>query len=85
MLYLKTNEEVGLLRKSNLLVSKTLAEIAKIITSIKLQKHLSAIMADYRLLKVITVSRKPSVHLSTTKLFMESLQDISLKRETLFQ
>ena len=31
MLYLKTDEEVGLLRESNLLVSKTLAEIASII------------------------------------------------------
>ena len=29
MLYLKTDEEVGLLRESNLLVSKTLAEIAR--------------------------------------------------------
>jgi len=31
MLYLKTDEEVGLLRESNMLVSKTLAEIAKVI------------------------------------------------------
>ena len=31
MLYFKTDEEVGLLRESNLLVSKTLAEIAKYI------------------------------------------------------
>jgi methionyl aminopeptidase len=31
MLYLKTNEEVELLRKSNLLVSRTLAEIASLI------------------------------------------------------
>jgi methionyl aminopeptidase len=31
MLYLKTDEEVGLLRESNLLVSKTLAEIARLI------------------------------------------------------
>lgn len=29
MLYLKTDEEVGLLRESNMLVSKTLAEVAK--------------------------------------------------------
>ncbi len=29
MLYLKTDEEVGLLRESNLLVSRTLAEIAR--------------------------------------------------------
>ena len=28
MLYLKTDEEVGLLRESNMLVSRTLAEIA---------------------------------------------------------
>jgi methionyl aminopeptidase len=31
MLYLKTDEEIGLLRESNLLVSRTLAEIAKVI------------------------------------------------------
>jgi len=31
MLYLKTDEEVGLLKKSNMLVSRTLAEIASII------------------------------------------------------
>ena len=31
MLYLKTDEEIGLLRESNLLVSKTLAEIASLI------------------------------------------------------
>jgi methionyl aminopeptidase len=31
MLYLKTDEEVGLLRESNILVSRTLAEIAKFI------------------------------------------------------
>jgi methionyl aminopeptidase len=31
MLYLKTDEEVGLLRESNLLVSKTLAEVAALI------------------------------------------------------
>jgi len=31
MLYLKTDEEIGLLRESNLLVSKTLAEIATLI------------------------------------------------------
>ena len=33
MLYLKTDEEVGLLKKSNLLVSKTLAEMASIDTT----------------------------------------------------
>ena len=31
MLYLKTDAEIGLLRKSNLLVSKTLAEVARLI------------------------------------------------------
>jgi methionyl aminopeptidase len=31
MLYLKTDEEIGLLRKSNMLVSRTLAEIASVI------------------------------------------------------
>jgi methionyl aminopeptidase len=31
MLYIKTNEEVGLLRESNLMVSKTLAEVASLI------------------------------------------------------
>lgn len=31
MLYLKTDEEIGLLRESNLLVSRTLAEIARLI------------------------------------------------------
>ncbi len=31
MLYLKTDEEIGLLRESNLLVSKTLAEVASLI------------------------------------------------------
>src|SRR5512137_793365 len=31
MLYLKTDEEIGLLRESNMLVSKTLAEVASLI------------------------------------------------------
>jgi len=31
MLYLKTDEEIGLLRKSNMLVSRTLAEVARLI------------------------------------------------------
>jgi methionyl aminopeptidase len=51
MLYLKTNEEVGLLRKSNLLVSKTLAEIAKLIkpgiTTLSLDKVAETFIRDH--------------------------------------
>ena len=50
MLYLKTNEEVGLLRKSNLLVSRTLAEIAKLIkpgiTTLSLDKVAETFIRD---------------------------------------
>jgi methionyl aminopeptidase len=50
MLYLKTNEEVALLRKSNLLVSRTLAEIAKLIkpgiTTLSLDKVAETFIRD---------------------------------------
>lgn len=50
MLYLKTDEEVGLLRESNLLVSKTLAEIARHIkpgiTTLYLDKIAEAFILD---------------------------------------
>lgn len=50
MLYLKTDEEVGLLRESNLLVSRTLAEIAAIIkpgiTTLYLDKIAESFIRD---------------------------------------
>jgi len=50
MLYLKTDEEVGLLKESNMLVSKTLAEIASVIkpgiTTIYLDKIAEAFIRD---------------------------------------
>jgi methionyl aminopeptidase len=50
MLYLKTDEEVGLLRKSNMLVSRTLAEIASLIrpgiTTLYLDKIAEAFILD---------------------------------------
>jgi methionyl aminopeptidase len=50
MLYLKTNEEVGLLRESNMLVSRTLAEIAKLIkpgiTTLSLDKIAETFIRD---------------------------------------
>jgi methionyl aminopeptidase len=50
MLYLKTNEEVELLRKSNMLVSKTLAEMASLIkpgiTTLSLDKVAEAFIRD---------------------------------------
>jgi len=50
MLYLKTNEEVELLRKSNLLVSRTLAEIASLIrpgiTTLSLDKIAETFILD---------------------------------------
>jgi methionyl aminopeptidase len=50
MLYLKTDEEVGLLRESNMLVSRTLAEIASIIrpgiTTLYLDKIAEAFILD---------------------------------------
>jgi len=50
MLYLKTDEEVGLLRESNMLVSRTLAEIAAIIrpgvTTLYLDKIAEAFIRD---------------------------------------
>jgi methionyl aminopeptidase len=50
MLYLKTDEEVGLLRESNMLVSRTLAEVASIIrpgiTTLYLDKVAEAFIRD---------------------------------------
>jgi methionyl aminopeptidase len=50
MLYLKTNEEVELLRKSNMLVSRTLAEIASLIrpgiTTLDLDKAAETFILD---------------------------------------
>jgi methionyl aminopeptidase len=51
MLYLKTDEEVGLLRESNMLVSRTLAEVASEIrpgiTTLYLDKIAEAFIRDY--------------------------------------
>ncbi len=51
MLYLKTDEEVGLLRESNLLVSKTLAELASLIepgiSTLYLDKIAEAFIRDH--------------------------------------
>ena len=48
MIYLKTDEEIELMRESNLLVGMTLGEMAKWIapgiTTLKLDKNLSGIM-----------------------------------------
>lgn len=50
MLYVKTDEEIGLLRKSNLLVSRTLAEVAVLIgpgiTTLKLDEAAEAFIRD---------------------------------------
>jgi methionyl aminopeptidase len=50
MLYIKTNEEVELLRKSNILVSRTLAEIAELIrpgiTTLNLDKAAETFILD---------------------------------------
>src|SRR5674476_374968 len=50
MLYLKTDEEIGLLRESNMLVSRTLAEIALIIkpgiTTLYLDKIAESFIRD---------------------------------------
>ena len=50
MLYLKTDEEVGLLRESNMLVSRTLAEVASLIrpgiTTLYLDKIAEAFIRD---------------------------------------
>jgi methionyl aminopeptidase len=50
MLYLKTDEEIGLLRESNILVSRTLAEVASIIkpgiTTLYLDKIAEAFICD---------------------------------------
>ena len=43
MVYLKTDEEVELLRKANLLVGDTLAELAKVIEPGATTKQLDAI------------------------------------------
>ena len=50
MLYLKTDEEVGLLRESNMLVSRTLAEVASVIrpgiTTLYLDKMAETFILD---------------------------------------
>jgi methionyl aminopeptidase len=52
MLYLKTDEEIGLLKESNMLVSKTLAEVAKLIkpgvTTLYLDKIAETFIRDNR-------------------------------------
>ena len=59
MIFLKTDDEIELLRQSNLLVGRTLAEVAKLIKPgvqqnnlIKLRKNLLEIMGQFPLLKV---------------------------------
>lgn len=47
MIYLKTDEEVELLRKANLLVGKTLAELAKVIRPGVTTKQLDTIAEEY--------------------------------------
>ena len=47
MLYLKTDEEVGFLRKSNMLVSKTLAEVASLIKPGITTLYLDKIAEEY--------------------------------------
>jgi methionyl aminopeptidase len=47
MLYLKTDEEVGLLKKSNVLVSKTLAELAALIQPGVTTLYLDKIAEEY--------------------------------------
>jgi methionyl aminopeptidase len=67
MLYLKTDEEVGFLRESNLLVSRTLAEIAALIEPGVTTQYLDAVAETFP---------QHSVHLSTTKWCMVSQQGI---------
>jgi methionyl aminopeptidase len=47
MLYLKTDEEIALLRESNLLVSKTLAEVAGHIRPGITTRHLDTVAETY--------------------------------------
>ena len=65
MIFLKTNEEIELLKESTLLVCKTLAELAKVIkpgiTTADLDKLAEEIMAQLLLLKAIMVSPPLSV------------------------
>ena len=88
MLYLKTDEEVGLLKESNMLVSRTLAEVAAIIDpglplfiSIKLPNRLSAITERLRLSRDMEAFPILSAHLSTMKWFMVFHLITFLKKE----
>ena len=63
MIYLKTAEEIELLRESNLLVSKTLAELAKLVkpgvTTAQLDKIAEEFLKMFALIKYQGVVKVP--------------------------
>ena len=59
MIFLKTEDEIELLRQSNLLVGRTLAEVAKLVkpgVTTKERKSLSEIMVLFLPLKVFPIN-----------------------------
>ena len=82
MIILKTDDEIELLRQSNLLVGRTLAEVAKLIkpgvTTRQLDKVAEEFIRDNgaiptfnSLIHMVVRSLQVSVLLSTVRLFME--------------
>ena len=58
MIFLKTDDEIELLRKSNLLVGKTLAEIAKVIKPGVTTKELDKVAEEFIRIMVLSLLLK---------------------------
>ena len=88
MLYLKTDEEVEFLRDSNMLVSKTLAEVARQIrpgvTTLYLDRIAEEFIRDHSAVpafRVMVVSPQHSAHRSMKRWSMASRQLINCAKE----
>ena len=69
MLYLKTDEEVGLLKESNMLVSRTLAEVAKFIkpgvTTLYLDKIAESFIRMQESVRILTIRARQKTRANT--------------------
>ena len=88
MIYLKTDEEIELLRESNLLVGMTLGELAKWIapgiTTLKLDKIAEEFIRDHGAFWGMVAFRIRYVFLLMNRLFMEFRRIMNLKTEISF-
>ena len=89
MIYLKTDEEIELLRESNLLVGMTLGELAKWIapgiTTLKLDKIAEEFIRDHGAVPgFLGYGGFPNTFLLMNRLFMEFRRIMNLKTEISF-